>query len=82
MDHQIAQDRKGKQIDRGLLKKVLDILVAVGTEETDYANDFETNMIKDTAAYYSRKGSKWVLKYSCPEYILKVNISSIMYLNS
>lgn len=38
-----------------------------------YENDFEAAMLKDTAAYYSRKASNWILEDSCPDYMLKVN---------
>lgn len=38
-----------------------------------YENDFEADMLKDTAAYYSRKASNWILEDSCPDYMLKVN---------
>ena len=74
MDHQVAQDRDGEQIDRTLLKNVMDILVEIGMGITDYVNEFETYMLKDTATYYSRKASDWILKYSCPDYMLKVNM--------
>ena len=37
-----------------------------------YENDFEAAMLKDTAAYYSRKASNWILEDSCPDYMLKV----------
>lgn len=36
-----------------------------------YENDFEAAMLKDTAAYYSRKASNWILEDSCPDYMLK-----------
>ena len=42
-----------------------------------YENDFEAAMLKDTAAYYSRKASNWILEDSCPDYMLKV--SSFMF---
>ncbi|CAH1441220.1 unnamed protein product [Lactuca virosa] len=75
----IDQEREGKQIDRALLKNVLDIFVDIGVgqllyegNEMDYyENDFEASMLNDTAAYYSRKASKWILEYSCPDYMLK-----------
>ncbi|GMP86859.1 hypothetical protein CsSME_00039482 [Camellia sinensis var. sinensis] len=35
-------------------------------------NDFEADMLKDTADYYSRKASNWILEDSCPDYMLKV----------
>ena len=36
-----------------------------------YENDFEAAMLKDTAAYYSRKASNWILEDSCPDLLLK-----------
>ncbi|KAL5983861.1 Cullin-1 [Asimina triloba] len=62
----------GEQIDRALLKNVLDIFVEIGMGSMDYyENDFEAAMLKDTAAYYSRKASSWILEDSCPDYMLK-----------
>lgn len=43
-----------------------------------YENDFETAMLKDTAAYYSRKASNWILDDSCPDYMLKVLFSKVV----
>jgi cullin 1 len=71
---QIDQEREGEQIDRALLKNVLDIFVEIGMGQMDYyENDFEAAMLKDTAAYYSRKATNWILDDSCPDYMLKVN---------
>ncbi|KAK6930135.1 Cullin, N-terminal [Dillenia turbinata] len=68
----IDQEREGEQIDRALLKNVLDIFVEIGMGQMDhYENDFEANMLKDTAAYYSRKASNWILEDSCPDYMQK-----------
>ncbi|KAL0367698.1 UNVERIFIED_CONTAM: Cullin-1 [Sesamum radiatum] len=68
----IDQEREGEQIDRALLKNVLDIFVEIGMGQMDYyENDFEAAMLKDTAAYYSRKASNWILDDSCPDYMLK-----------
>ncbi|KAK2996180.1 hypothetical protein RJ639_029530 [Escallonia herrerae] len=68
----IDQEREGEQIDRALLKNVLDIFVEIGMGQMDhYENDFEEVMLKDTAAYYSRKASNWILEDSCPDYMLK-----------
>lgn len=72
--YQIDQEREGEQIDRALLKNVLDIFVEIGMGQMDcYENDFEVSMLKDTAAYYSRKASNWILEDSCPDYMLKVS---------
>ncbi|KAA3480932.1 Cullin-1-like protein [Gossypium australe] len=68
----IDQEREGEQIDRALLKNVLDIFVEIGMGQMDYyENDFEAAMLKATAAYYSRKASNWILDDSCPDYMLK-----------
>ncbi|KAL2892031.1 Cullin-1 [Bienertia sinuspersici] len=66
----IDVEREGGQIDRALLKNVLDIYVEIGMGQMDhYEKDFEAHMLDDTAAYYSRKASSWILEDSCPEYI-------------
>ncbi|XP_010259687.1 PREDICTED: cullin-1 [Nelumbo nucifera] len=68
----IDQEREGEQIDRALLKNIIDIFVEIGMGQMDcYENDFEAAMLKDTAAYYSRKASNWILEDSCPDYMLK-----------
>ncbi|XP_049407933.1 cullin-1-like [Solanum stenotomum] len=68
----IEQEREGEQIDRGLLKNVLDIFVGIGMGNMEYyENDFEDAMLKHTAAYYSRKASSWIVEDSCPDYMLK-----------
>ncbi|RWR95312.1 cullin-1 isoform X1 [Cinnamomum micranthum f. kanehirae] len=68
----IDKEREGEQIDRALLKNVLDIFVEIGMGQMDcYENDFEADMLNDTAAYYSRKASNWILEDSCPGYMLK-----------
>ncbi|CAN4123223.1 unnamed protein product [Withania somnifera] len=68
----IDQEREGEQIDRALLKNVLDIFVEIGMGSMDYyENDFEAEMLKDTASYYSCKASNWILEDSCPDYMLK-----------
>uniref|UniRef100_A0A7N0UII2 Cullin-1 n=1 Tax=Kalanchoe fedtschenkoi TaxID=63787 RepID=A0A7N0UII2_KALFE len=68
----IDQEREGEQIDRALLKNILDIFVEIGMGLMDqYENDFEQALLDDTAAYYSRKASNWILEDSCPDYMLK-----------
>ncbi|XP_031105658.1 cullin-1-like isoform X2 [Ipomoea triloba] len=68
----IDQEREGEQIDRALLKNVVDIFVEIGMGQMDYyENDFEAAMLKDSAAYYSRKASNWISKDSCPDDMLK-----------
>ncbi|KAF1887345.1 hypothetical protein Lal_00040947 [Lupinus albus] len=68
----IDQEREGEQIDRALLKNILDIFVEIGMGQMDhYETDFEDVMLEDTSAYYSRKASNWILEDSCPGYMLK-----------
>ncbi|XP_075483477.1 cullin-1-like isoform X1 [Primulina tabacum] len=68
----IDQEREGEQIDRALLKNILDIFVEIGMGQMDYyEKDFEDAMLNDTAAYYSRKASNWIVEDSCPDYMLK-----------
>ncbi|KAI9123232.1 hypothetical protein K1719_006121 [Acacia pycnantha] len=68
----IDQEREGEQIDRALLKNVLDIFVEIGMGQMDcYENDFEAAMLKDTASYYCQKASNWIIEHSCLDYKLK-----------
>ncbi|KAL6990114.1 Cullin-1 [Sarracenia purpurea var. burkii] len=68
----IDQEREGEQIDRALLKNALDIFVEIGMGQMeDYEIDFESDMLKDSAAYYSRKASNWIVEDSCPDYMSK-----------
>lgn len=73
--YQIDLEREGGQIDRALLKNVLDIFVDIGMNNMEfYENDFEESMLKDTAEYYSRKASNWIVEDSCPDYMFKVSL--------
>ncbi|KAL3632033.1 Cullin-1 [Castilleja foliolosa] len=68
----IEQEREGEQIDRTLLKNVLDIFVEIGMGVMDhYENDFEESLLNATTAYYSKKASIWISKDSCPDYMSK-----------
>ncbi|KAE9460567.1 hypothetical protein C3L33_07583, partial [Rhododendron williamsianum] len=69
---QIDLEREGDQIDRALLKNVLDIYVEIGMSLMEYyENDFEDELLKDSSAYYSRKASNWIVEDSCPDYMFK-----------
>ncbi|CAN1834125.1 CUL1 [Linum perenne] len=68
----INKEREGEQIDRALLKNVLDIFVEIGMSQMDcYEGDFEKPMLEDTGVYYSQKASNWIQEDSCPAYMLK-----------
>ncbi|EOA34263.1 hypothetical protein CARUB_v10021776mg [Capsella rubella] len=68
----IHREREGEQIDRELVKSVLDIYVenGMGTLEK-YQEDFENFLLQDTVSYYSCKVSRWIEEESCPDYMLK-----------
>ncbi|KAL1222359.1 Cullin-1 [Cardamine amara subsp. amara] len=65
----IHKEREGEQIDRALLKNVIDVYVGNGMDK--YEEDFESFMLKDTASYYSCKVSRWIQEDSCPDYMRK-----------
>nr|XP_018682167.1 PREDICTED: cullin-1-like [Musa acuminata subsp. malaccensis] len=68
----IYQEREGSQIDRPLLNNVVEIFIQIGLGSKEYYEvDLEAPLLQDTATYYSRKASKWILEDSCPEYMLK-----------
>ncbi|GLT42501.1 hypothetical protein SLA2020_164970 [Shorea laevis] len=68
----IDKEREGEQIDRELLKNVLDIFFGIGMGHMErYENDFEEPMLNDTGRYYSHKATSWILEDSCPDYMLK-----------
>ncbi|XP_027188477.1 cullin-1 isoform X2 [Cicer arietinum] len=68
----IDKEREGEQIDRSLLKNVLDIFVEIGMGEMErYQHDFEVQMLDDTADYYKSKATIWIESDSCPDYMLK-----------
>ncbi|PON96622.1 Cullin, N-terminal [Trema orientale] len=70
----IDKEREGEQIDRALLKNVIDIFVEIGMGQMEsYEQDFEALMLEDSGAYYSRKASNWILEDSCPDYMLKAS---------
>ncbi|XP_054804609.1 cullin-1-like [Prosopis cineraria] len=72
----IDKEREGEQIDGSLLRNVLDIYVALGTDELDcYKQDFELRLLEDTSTYYRIKAANWIAGDSCPEYMLKAEES-------
>ncbi|CAH2039071.1 unnamed protein product [Thlaspi arvense] len=68
----IHKEREGEQIDRALLKNVIDIYVQNGMQTMEkYEADLEKFLLQDSTSYYSRKASSWIQEYSCPEYMVK-----------
>lgn len=73
--YQIDKEREGEQIDRALVKSVINLYIDMGKGKLDYyVNDFEEAMLQDSVCYYSRKTSTWIVEDSCPEYMLKVQM--------
>jgi cullin 1 len=69
----VKHEREGVQIDRVLLKNVVDIFVDIGMGSMDvYEIDFEKFLLEDTTAYYKKKGSSWIEEDSFLVYIVKV----------
>ncbi|OAP14984.1 hypothetical protein AXX17_AT1G52900 [Arabidopsis thaliana] len=68
----IHKEREGEQIDRELVRNVIDVFVenGMGTLKK-YEEDFERLMLQDTASYYSSKASRWIQEESCLDYTLK-----------
>ncbi|CAB4279479.1 unnamed protein product [Prunus armeniaca] len=68
----IGKEREGEQIDRALLKNVIDIFVEIGMGHMDpYEKDFEGYMLIDTRDYYSHKASRWIWEDTYTNYMLK-----------
>ncbi|CAN6558631.1 unnamed protein product [Malus baccata var. baccata] len=68
----IDKEREGEQIDRALLKNVVDIFVEIGMGQMEsYEQDFEAHLLVDSGEYYSRKAANWILTDTCPEYMSK-----------
>lgn len=68
----IDKEREGSQIDRALLKNMVDLFVEVGMGQMEaYEMDFEANMLADSGEHYSRKAASWILEDSCPDYMVK-----------
>ncbi|RZC71062.1 hypothetical protein C5167_034266 [Papaver somniferum] len=66
----INQERHGNEIDRSLVKNVLEIFVEIGNEKGEdkldyYVNDFETAFLNDMVDYYNRKGSNEMTVVEC-----------------
>ncbi|KAI5328254.1 hypothetical protein L3X38_027651 [Prunus dulcis] len=70
----INKEREGEQIDKALLKNVIDVFVEIGKGQMEaYEEDFEAHMLIDTRKYYSRKASSWILENPYTDYISKAD---------
>ncbi|RXH97211.1 hypothetical protein DVH24_035879 [Malus domestica] len=68
----IDSERVGEQIDRALVKNVIDLFVGIGMGRMDaYEEDFEAHMLRHAGEYYSRKAASWLLEDFCPDFLVK-----------
>ncbi|KAB2632415.1 cullin-1-like [Pyrus ussuriensis x Pyrus communis] len=72
----VGKEREGEEINRELLKNVINVCVEIGMGKMDpYREDFEEHMLRETGEYYSRKASSWITEDSYADYMSKVEES-------
>ena len=68
----IYQEREGEQIDRSMMKDVVQLLIKMRMNSVNaYEKGFEGPLIQETAAFYKRESAKWIEEDSCPDYMKK-----------
>lgn len=71
----IEKDRKGEQVDRDLLRSVIQIYVEMGMDsQLMYLEEFEKPFMQATSEFYSREAANWLGADSCPEYLRKAEV--------
>ncbi|KAG8658821.1 hypothetical protein MANES_03G193400v8 [Manihot esculenta] len=69
----INQERNGEVIDQDLVKSTVTIYVEMGIESMKYyERDLEASLLKESAAFYSEKASKWIQNESYEDYMYLV----------
>jgi cullin 3 len=78
----IRQERDGEIIDRGLVKGLIDMLLALGTHSSStetgynkfeiYQNIFEESFLKATGDYYRLESKSFLAENDIPSYLIKV----------
>mmetsp|Transcript_8359 Transcript_8359/g.21552 ORF Transcript_8359/g.21552 Transcript_8359/m.21552 type:complete len:763 (+) Transcript_8359:378-2666(+) len=68
----IQKEREGENIDRNLLKTILEIFVEIGLSTMSaYQTDFEKYLLEETSAYFRNKAIDWIQGDTCPDYLIK-----------
>ncbi|XP_008238426.1 PREDICTED: cullin-1-like isoform X1 [Prunus mume] len=68
----VDKERAGEQIDRALVKNVIDVFVGIGMGQMNtYQEDFEEHMLRHAGEYYTRKASSWLLEDFCFDHLVK-----------
>eukprot|EP00164_Ancoracysta_twista_P002994 GFYU01003990.1.p1 GENE.GFYU01003990.1~~GFYU01003990.1.p1 ORF type:complete len:730 (-),score=273.89 GFYU01003990.1:441-2630(-) len=68
----IVKERNGEQVDRFLMKNVIEIFVAMSQSDLDvYIQDFEDTFLVETSSFYKAESQKWVEQDSFPDYMKK-----------
>lgn len=71
--YQINEEREKIQIDRGLIRDVVDLYVQMGVGSIEvYEQDLETPFLASTREYYARKADEWMAIDDAPSYLRKV----------
>lgn len=69
----INKERMGEEIDRDLLKGVIEIFIDLSSPSIlhVYQQDFEEQFLPDTREYYLRQSSGWLANDNFPNYMIK-----------
>lgn len=69
----INQERENNEIDRGLIKKCVEIFEAMGMGNLEtYEMDLEAPLIESSRVYYQQCGDKCILEDSTPVYLIRI----------
>ncbi|EQC28612.1 hypothetical protein SDRG_13691 [Saprolegnia diclina VS20] len=70
----IENERNGELIDRGIMKGILSMLVDLGLHtNTVYEDDFETEFLRTTAAFYNAEAQRLLDQNTCPDFMQKAD---------
>lgn len=74
----VQRERDGDNVDRSLLRGVLDIFVEMGMGKLDvYTSEWEAPFLEETADFYRRTSAKWAEEDSFPDFMRKADCNII-----